>query len=63
MKVERMTRRELLKAAALGAGALALNACAPAASPTNAPPTTAATSVPPTTAPSGQPFKIGLLTA
>lgn len=56
------TRRELLRAAMLGAGALALNACAPGAAPTSAP-STAATSATPAAAGSGQPFKIGLLTA
>lgn len=58
-----LTRRDLLKAALLGAGALALNACSPAAAPAIGPSTTAANAVPPTPVASGQPFKIGLLTA
>lgn len=65
MKDNRITRRELLRGAAMGAGALAggaiLNACGGAA-PTAVPPTAAATAVPATVAPTaGPPLKIGVL--
>lgn len=58
-----LTRRDLLKAALLGAGALALNACSPAAAPAIGPSATAATAVPSNPVASGRTFKIGLLTA
>ena len=58
-KLKPITRRKFLKASAIGAGAAALAACAPAAAPTAVPPplataapaAPAATAVPPTAAP------------